>query len=187
MTHLTIVETTLISFHAFTWRATCAWMHQKVLICVFQSTHSHGVRQDSSAAPRSPRRFQSTHSHGVRLGRLCGRLNMCYYISIHALTWSATRASRKNKNREEFHDLDIPMLIKSLLQSSQFDIRKHFPFKHINKHPKVLINMFHETDQVRNVEQLLLNLHYDQLDYVFHHTFFDNRRYHCLSLRLLCY
>ena len=65
-----------VSIHALTWRATsnnCEW----VIYLLFQSTPSHGGRQQNKANFRIAQMFQSTPSHGgrrIHLGRLVNRL-----------------------------------------------------------------------------------------------------------------
>ena len=54
----------------------------------FQSTHSHGVRQNAKRLVLIKQKFQSTHSHGVRQPTIQPN-TIVTTISIRALTWSA--------------------------------------------------------------------------------------------------
>ena len=55
----------LVSIHAPTRGATSA-LSLAILLCLFQSTHPHGVRQGIGSYFRGNTWFQSTHPHGVR-------------------------------------------------------------------------------------------------------------------------
>ena len=77
-----------ISIHALTRSAT---LQRQSCICqeIFQSTHSRGVRLNTSVDVASLVLFQSTHSRGVRPAT--GQASQSHVaISIHALTRSAT-------------------------------------------------------------------------------------------------
>ena len=60
----------------------------------FQSTHSRGVRPRARVQAIEFFKFQSTHSRGVRL-KLRDQYRAYGYVSIHALTRSATEYTAK--------------------------------------------------------------------------------------------
>ena len=55
-----------VSIHAPTWGATHYSCNKGTCMCVFQSTHPHGVRRHPQSTDFSYIQFQSTHPHGVR-------------------------------------------------------------------------------------------------------------------------
>ncbi len=78
-----------ISIHALTRSATSKLSAKNMESLKFQSTHSQGVRHQTTRLTLMVIKFQSTHSQGVRR-QLNNRTMSIYQISIHALTRSAT-------------------------------------------------------------------------------------------------
>ncbi len=89
-----------ISIHALTRSAT---LQRQSCICqeIFQSTHSRGVRLNTSVDVASLVLFQSTHSRGVRPAT--GQASQSHVaISIHALTRSATSICGASEQRKRY-------------------------------------------------------------------------------------
>ena len=88
-----------ISTHALTWSATNSW-HNLFMIRKFQLTHSRGVRPGNDG--KSVNRFHFNSRTHVECDFAQGSLRTNTNISTHALTWSATEATKALEGGSKF-------------------------------------------------------------------------------------